>query len=289
MKSHTLDKYERLLSNAKAKNGLRIWLERKFFHKNETTGTDLEKNQSAVINADLLMPSKENPAQTPPPLDTESGSFANIAESPHSAATRQNAVMPQLYKNPALLENSFKPAKKIEEPVHTYTSGDPFFLWGRTVLLRIEINDISADKDYAYLQDDVLCLRIKRGASVFSRKRLVDTWYRGTLLRQMQPMMEQMYCQLGITRRVKIQLMKSATRWFTSNYTDNIIWVNEDMVKLDLKYLSYAVASELCVLKLRQNKVEDHELYVKYCAVMDEIYPQWKLLRKEIEQATALQ
>ena len=73
---------------------------------------------------------------------------------------------------------------------------------------------------------------------------------------------------------LKVRRMKS--KWGVCNVTNNIITLNLELIKFDIKYLEYVIFHELCHLVYPNHSKDFWNLVEKYV-------PNYKVFRKEMK------
>ena len=105
----------------------------------------------------------------------------------------------------------------------------------------------------------------------------IDNWYRKQAKEIFSNIYDKCFDNFNIRREkpaLKIRKMKG--KWGVCNITNNIITLNLELIKYDVKYLEYVIYHELCHLK-HPNHSKD------FWNLVEEYVPNYKLLKKEMK------
>lgn len=124
-------------------------------------------------------------------------------------------------------------------------------------------------KNKTYLQ-----LEVKPNASLESKAKIMNDWYRAELKKTVQPFIDKWVTQIGVQLNDwQIKLMK--TKWGTCNIEEKRIWLNLELAKKSVNCVEYIVVHELIHLLERHHND-------KFLELMNYHLPNWKQLKMEL-------
>lgn len=162
-------------------------------------------------------------------------------------------------------------AAQLRQAAREMVSGETHYFLGRRYRLRVVEHRASAA---VVRRGSILELRVRPGAGVAQRERVLLHWYRGQLKQIVPPLVAKWEVALGV--RVKewgIKRMK--TRWGACNAAARRIWLNLELAKKPAHCLEYVVLHEVAHLVERQHNA-------RFLALMDRHMPQWQTRRREL-------
>jgi predicted metal-dependent hydrolase len=151
-------------------------------------------------------------------------------------------------------------------------SGESHYFMGRRYRLRV-ITDESSVGVFVRNQS-TLELRVRPAASLATRHRVLNDWYREHLKRMVPPLLAKWQRRLGVEVS-EWGIRKMKTKWGTCNARARRIWINLELAKKSAESLEYVVMHELVHLIVRHH--DDH-----FVAIMDEHLSRWRALREEL-------
>ncbi|MDQ6962831.1 MAG: SprT family zinc-dependent metalloprotease [Mariprofundaceae bacterium] len=158
----------------------------------------------------------------------------------------------------------------------TYVSGECHYFLGQRY--RLELIERAGKAEVTRLKSGKLKMFVKASASIASKEKLLNAWYRAELkylipilLDKWQPIIGKYADEWGIK--------KMKTKWGSCNIDQRRIWLNLELVKKPPECLEYVVVHELVHLHERY-----HNAHFK--ALMTQFVPNWKSRQKTLNQST---
>lgn len=153
-----------------------------------------------------------------------------------------------------------------------YISGETVTLWGEPRTLKV----FATGKSLCRLSGDEIFMEFPVGADKASRSRILTAFLREELNRAI--IEEAALCEPIVGKSAAEYKIKSMrTRWGTCNIEDRRIWINLDLVHLPRKCLHYVMIHELTHLYERHHNTA-------FYAYMDSFLPDWRLIKKEMNE-----
>ncbi|MDR2832164.1 MAG: M48 family metallopeptidase [Streptococcaceae bacterium] len=146
------------------------------------------------------------------------------------------------------------------------------YFQGKRYLLNIVETDKKQQvviKNKTYLQ-----LEVKSNATLETKARIMNDWYRTELKKTVQPFIDKWVTQIGVQLN-DWQIKQMKTKWGTCNIEDKRIWINLELAKKSVNCLEYIIVHELIHL------IERHH-NDRFLALMNYHLPNWKQLKKEL-------
>jgi predicted metal-dependent hydrolase len=155
------------------------------------------------------------------------------------------------------------------EPPREYVDRESHFVWGERIMLQVvEVNAAPSLSQ----RHRALTLRVRPGATMVDRRRIMEGWYRGEVRRAAAPILTKWEERLGVvTRKTFVQRMK--TKWGSCNPLTGNIHLNTDLAKKPPECLEYVVLHELAHLRERTHSGE-------FFALLDQGMPRWRDVRR---------
>ena len=154
---------------------------------------------------------------------------------------------------------------------HTYASGEPFSIWGRTVHLQVvEVKS----KPSVGLIGAALRLAVRPGTSKAKREVMVEAWYREQLRTAVPALLARWEVRIGV-KIARVTLRKMKTRWGSCSVKPRTIRLNTELVKWPPDCLEYVVVHELVHLLEPSHNA-------RFKALMDRYLPGWRVTRKSL-------
>lgn len=154
-----------------------------------------------------------------------------------------------------------------------YQDGDVIPYFGKNLTLR---RFDRRGRTYTALRGDVLELYIHPDADEAARKKAVDAWYRAELYEAAGAMLPAIERTVG-KRAGELKVRDMKTRWGTCNIKTAMITLSLRLAERPAECLRYVLTHELCHL----HEAGHGERFWKR---MDEYYPGWKRVRKQLKQ-----
>lgn len=156
-----------------------------------------------------------------------------------------------------------------------YETGETHYLWGVGYPLEVKK---SGAHNKVMLQDNHIILQVGKDSTVEQRKVVMEEWYRQQLKQEIPAVLESCVKVVGKTpSEWRVKNMK--TRWGTCNTVQKRIWLNLQLTKKSPECLEYVMIHELVHLYTRK-----HDAHFK--AYMDRFYPNWKEVKKRLNELT---
>jgi predicted metal-dependent hydrolase len=155
------------------------------------------------------------------------------------------------------------------EPPREYVDRESHFVWGERVMLQmIELDAAPA----VTRKHRTLTLRVRPGATVADRQRVLEGWYRNEVRQAAEPIIAKWEKHLGVVAgKTFVQRMK--TKWGSCNPLTGNIHLNTDLAKKPPECLDYVVLHELAHLRERTHSAE-------FFALLDHGMPRWRDVRR---------
>ncbi len=155
-----------------------------------------------------------------------------------------------------------------------YISGESHYFMGKRYLLKV-IYHVGSPK--VEIPDKThICLYVREGSTRLQRERILIEWYRKELKKVIPVIIDKWRPIIGVSiREWRVKWMK--TKWGTCNTKAKRIWLNLELAKRPARCLEYIVVHELLhLIERKHNQV--------FIAHLDKHVPQWRSIRKELNQ-----
>ena len=165
-----------------------------------------------------------------------------------------------------------------EQPRQTareYVSGETLYVWGKQYFLQVEYSNRGNVLD---LSGDKAILTVRKESTAKQRENYVNEWYRGLLKAEIEKRLPKWENVSGLNCS-GWQTKYMATKWGTCNTKTGKIWINLQLAKKPFECLDYVLLHELAHLQTKNHGVE-------FIAILDEFMPNWREVRKELNDST---
>jgi predicted metal-dependent hydrolase len=119
-----------------------------------------------------------------------------------------------------------------------------------------------------------ICIFLKPGTPSTVMAKVIHAWYRTELQKLIPPLIQEWEPIMNVKIN-SVQFKRMKTRWGTCNVIDHRIWFNVELAKKSFPCIEYIVVHEMCHLLERGHGP-------KFKACMDKYLPDWRNLRKEL-------
>ena len=169
-----------------------------------------------------------------------------------------------LKKQKYILENDIKAPLK-------YDNGEKHYLWGKEYTLQLISNH---DLKHVLINDNTLYLPIPKRSTIEKRKNILDEFYRRELKKAIPAVLDRCTKIVGRTpQSVTVRKMKN---WGNCKQ-DGRITLNLNLAKKDKECLEYVMIHELChLIEFNHGK--------NFKKLMDKFYPNWKEIKKRLNE-----
>ena len=156
-----------------------------------------------------------------------------------------------------------------------YENGETHYLWGRPYSLQL----IEKNRNFreVFVEDETMYLPVDlKKPSLEERRKTMIEFYRHEIKSAIPDVLEKSVAVVGREPdEWRVKNMK--TRWGTCNTREKRIWINLQLAKKSPQCLDYVMIHELTHLI-----VPNHGSQFK--AYMDKFYPNWREVRKLLNQ-----
>ncbi len=159
-----------------------------------------------------------------------------------------------------------------------YISGEIVRLWGESYTLTV-LESKDRKNEVSLGEDHQMQLVIRPESTVQTRQSLLNAFLREELTRRIPEALARCERIVGVhANELRIKNMK--TRWGSCNIAEKRIWINVTLAQKDPVCLDYILIHELCHLYERK-----HNAVFK--AYMDRFMPEWRMIRKKLNESEA--
>lgn len=155
-----------------------------------------------------------------------------------------------------------------------YMTGEVFKLLGEPLKL-----EVSEGKSKVYIEDGFIYLTTPAGSTKEKRKKLLLEWFRQEGKRVFSDRMKECIKKtavIGIDEMPEWNNKKMKRRWGSCT-ADNKIYLNIELVSAPIELIDYVIIHELC-------HFIEHNHSPRYYTILGQICPDWKKLRKDLNQ-----
>ncbi|MCC5941242.1 MAG: M48 family metallopeptidase [Balneolaceae bacterium] len=147
-----------------------------------------------------------------------------------------------------------------------YVTGEMVPVWGDS----LELSVSEANKPRKVLAENTngMHLRVKTGDDREKREKLLESWYRAELKREIPLLISEWEPRMEVSVR-EFGVKKMKTRWGTCNIRDRRIWINLELAKKHPDCLEFIVVHEMVHLLERLHSKRFYRL-------MDQFLPDWR-------------
>jgi len=156
-----------------------------------------------------------------------------------------------------------------------YVSGETLYVWGKQYFLQVEYSNRGNALD---LFGDKAILTVRKESIAKQRENYVNEWYRGLLKAEIEKRLPKWENSSGL-HCSGWQTKYMETKWGTCNTKTGKIWINLQLAKKPYECLDYVLLHELAHLQTKNHGVE-------FIAILDEFMPNWREVRKELNDST---
>lgn len=154
-------------------------------------------------------------------------------------------------------------------------SGESHYFLGQRYRLRVYKQNKAAK--VVRRNNATIELHVREELSTVQRERVLNRWYREQLRELIPPLLEKWQSRLGVQAN-QWAIKKMKTKWGACNVEARRIWLNVELAKKPVQCLEYIVVHELVHLLERHHNDT-------FTAIMNEVLPQWRLRRNELNAA----
>jgi predicted metal-dependent hydrolase len=155
-----------------------------------------------------------------------------------------------------------------------YVSGETHHVFGRPY--RLEVVYADHPPVIEVKGKNRMFLRMRPGATLDRRKRVVSQWYRDQLRIVSVELLEKWEKQIGVVPE-SWGIKKMKTRWGTCNPKARRIWFNLELAKKPPACIEYVVVHELLHLIEKKHNARFVELMTKH-------QPKWRSIKEELNR-----
>lgn len=170
-------------------------------------------------------------------------------------------------------QQAFKDQPRQSE--RQYISGECHFFFGKRY--RLELVEYEGKSEIKLLQSGKLKMFVKPDASIESKEKLLNAWYRAELkkciaglLDKWQPVVGEQVAAWGVK--------KMKTKWGSCNIQQARIWLNLELAKKPVECVEYILVHEMVHLLERNH----NDAFKNH---MDRFLPQWRSYRDILNNA----
>ncbi len=158
-----------------------------------------------------------------------------------------------------------------------YVSGESHYFLGRKYLLKVKHHNAPARVEITGKTH--INMYIREGSSKEQREKVMFEWYRQELKTLLPGLVNKWEKIIGLSiNEWKVKWMR--TKWGTCNIKSRRIWLNLELAKRPERCLEYIIVHEMIHLfERKHNQV--------FIGNMDKYLPQWRSIRKELNQYIA--
>ncbi|MEI6049538.1 MAG: SprT family zinc-dependent metalloprotease [Bacteroidota bacterium] len=169
--------------------------------------------------------------------------------------------------------DSYK-GKVSGKPDRLYANGEMHLFRGTESALKIEKNN----KSYIRFYDSTIDLGLDKNDDAGSIKRLLYQGYKNEALIVFPEMMRNVLSKYeNQAFKPSGLIIRTMKRRWGSCSNKGIITLSTELIKLPDLYIEYVIVHELCHLK-------HHNHGAGYYNLLSELFPEWKLIRKELRR-----
>lgn len=159
----------------------------------------------------------------------------------------------------------------LRQPKRSLRSGESHFAWGIRYILDASTTDV---KSKVEIRGQTLFVISPDGSSASYKAKVLDVWYRKSLLASAQALLEKWEPLLGV-QASKLRIRRMKTKWGTCVPSTGVIWLNSELAKKNPRCLEYILVHELVHLLERGHTDA-------FTALLDQHMPDWRIRRDEL-------
>ncbi len=156
-----------------------------------------------------------------------------------------------------------------------YVSGETIYIWGKQYYL---IFKPSTKNNSFEIQGNKVILSMKTDSAVEQREKYVKEQFRSILKNEIEALLSK-WEQITNLKCESWQTKYMTTRWGTCNPIKKKLWFNLQLVQKPVECLEYVILHELAHLVEKSHG----EVFI---SIMDNYMPQWKEVRKLLNELT---
>jgi predicted metal-dependent hydrolase len=162
---------------------------------------------------------------------------------------------------------------QARETPREYLYKESHYFLGRRYLLKIVEQQTAP---YIVLKHNTLELVCRPETHAQKRQIILEEWYRQELKAMVPPIIAKWEKLMNVSIN-EFAIKKMRTKWGTCNREAKRIWLNLELAKKPVHCIEYIIVHELAHLIERTHND-------KFVAIMNSFLPEWKLLKKELNQ-----
>ncbi len=156
-----------------------------------------------------------------------------------------------------------------------YISGECHYFFGKRC--RLELIERNSAPEIKLLKSGKLKLFVRPEASVESKEKVLNAWYREELKKVIPELLDKWQPIIG-KRADAWGVKKMKTKWGSCNIEQRRIWLNLELAKKPPECLEYILVHELIHLHERHHNQRFKEL-------LDQFLPQWRQYQKTLNRS----
>lgn len=154
-----------------------------------------------------------------------------------------------------------------------YVSGETMYIWGKQYFLKFIANE---HKNAFEIKGNTIVLSMRENSTVEQREKYVREQYRTLLKKEAEHVVSKWEKITGLKCDFW-QTKYMVTKWGACNPEKRRLWFNVQLAQKPIECLEYVVLHELIHLIERKHNVTFNEY-------MDQYMPNWRLIRKELNE-----
>jgi len=153
-----------------------------------------------------------------------------------------------------------------------FISGECHYFFGKRY--RLELIERVGKPEVKFLKSGKLKMFVKAAASIDSKEKLLNAWYREEL-KQMIPLLLAKWQPLVGKNAKDWGIKKMKTKWGSCNIEQHRIWLNLELAKKPPECLEYILVHELVHLHERHHNE-------RFKALLEQLLPNWRTSQKTL-------
>ncbi len=153
-----------------------------------------------------------------------------------------------------------------------YVSGECHYVFGKRY--RLELIERDRKPEVQMLKSGRLKLFVRPEATVESKEKILNTWYRDELKKVIPELLEKWQPIIGKTAS-DWGVKKMKTKWGSCNIDQRRIWLNLELAKKPPECLEYILVHELVHLYERNHNQ-------RFLELLDQFLPNWRTNKKTL-------
>jgi predicted metal-dependent hydrolase len=160
------------------------------------------------------------------------------------------------------------------QPPRQFKERESHYFLGKRYLLRIIEQEAPAK--VVFKTKTYIDLFVRPDSTTEQRQTIINEWYRTELKKLIQPIIDKLEKQIGITVN-DWQVKQMKTKWGTCNIEKKRIWINLELAKKPIHCLEYIIVHEMIHLLERHHND-------RFLTLMEKYMPQWKFYKEELNR-----